>query len=237
VRARTSSGIAAILERILVTIGVVCLLAYGWMWFGIHRQQADEYVKAQRMLTARDCCEPLEPPTPITATAGLVGQLDIPRVRVSAVVIEGDGESVLRSAVGYLPDTPPPWQPGNSAVAAHRDRLFRPLQGIRVGDDIWLATPHGDFHYRVRRTLVVNPGDVWVLDALPHVNLTLITCFPFVYVGHAPQRFIVQAEKIQARARLGYRPEYSSPSLLVNDSSMPVRRGGGGRSRSHLSRV
>ena len=76
-----------------------------------------------------------------------------------------------------------------------------------MGDDIWLATPHGDFHYRVRRTLVVNPGDVWVLDALPHVHLTLITCFPFIYVGHAPQRFIVQAEKIPATARLGYNPD------------------------------
>jgi sortase A len=75
-----------------------------------------------------------------------------------------------------------------------------------VGDDIWLATSHGDFDYRVRRRLVVNPGDVWVLDALPHVNLTLITCFPFVYVGHAPQRFIVQAEKIQARGTLATAP-------------------------------
>jgi sortase A len=112
-----------------------------------------------------------------------------------AVVMEGD-ETVLQSAVEYLPDTPPPWQIGNGALAAHRDGIFRPLRGIRVGDDVLLATPRGDFHYRVRRTLIVNSGDVWVLDPLPHVNLTLITCFPFVYVGHAPQRFIVQAEKI-----------------------------------------
>jgi sortase A len=108
----------------------------------------------------------------------------------------GDDEEVLTSAIGYLRDTPPPWLPGNSALAAHRDRLFRPLERIRVGDDIWLATPYGDFEYRVRRTLVVEPTDLWVLDPLPAVGLTLITCFPFGYIGHAPHRFIVQAEKL-----------------------------------------
>jgi sortase (surface protein transpeptidase) len=101
------SRIVRILERLLSAISVVCLLAYGWTRFGIYRHQADEYVEAQRMLTARDRGEPLEPPTPITATAGLVGQLDIPRLRVSAVVVEGDDERVLQPAVGYLPDTPP----------------------------------------------------------------------------------------------------------------------------------
>ena len=87
-----------------------------------------------------------------------------------AVVMAGDDEEVLTSAIGYLRDTPPPWLPGNSALAAHRDRLFRPLERIRVGDDIWLATPYGDFQYRVRRTLVVEPTDLWVLDPLPAVS-------------------------------------------------------------------
>ncbi len=102
--------------------------------------------------------------------------------------------------MGYLPDTPLPWQPGNSALAAHRDRLFRPLERIRVGDDIWLSTEHGDLQYEVSRTLIVNPNDVWVLNPSPDANLTLITCFPFSYVGHAPKRFIVQAKKIQTPA-------------------------------------
>jgi sortase A len=79
--------------------------------------------------------------------------------------------------------------------AAHRDGLFRPLRSIRAGDEIALTTRHGSLQYRVRRTLVVGPRDVWVLGAVPHVDLTLVTCFPFSWVGRAPERFIVQAEK------------------------------------------
>jgi sortase A len=112
--------------------------------------------------------------------------------------MRGDADDVLEYAIGYLPDTPPPWRPGNSVLAAHRDGVFRPLQDIRIGDDIRLTTQHGDFLYRVRRTLIVDPGDVWVLDPIPRVSLTLITCYPFVYVGHAPRRFIVQAEKLSS---------------------------------------
>lgn len=90
---------------------------------------------------------------------------------------------------------------GLGAVCVVWDSFFRPLQEIRIGDDIRLSTSHGEFWYRVRRALVVDPEDVWVLDSLPRVNLTLITCFPFSYVGHAPRRFVVQAEKVQAVVR------------------------------------
>ena len=110
---------------------------------------------------------------------GLIGRLDIPRLNISAPVEAGEDAGVLDFAVGYLPDTPLPWKPGNSAFAAHRDRLFRPLERIRVGDDIRLSTIHGDFQYKVSRTLIVNPEDLWVLDPSPDADLTLITCFPF----------------------------------------------------------
>ncbi len=114
--------------------------------------------------------------------------------------------------MGYLPDTPLPWKPGNSAFAAHRDRLFRPLERIRVGDDIRLSTIHGDFQYKVTRSLVVNPKDLWVLDPSPDADLTLITCFPFEYVGRAPKRFIVQARKIE--------PSFET---CVNVQRLPIR--------------
>jgi sortase A len=183
----------------LFAIGIACLAWYGVTLSVIHRTQAGRLVDAELMLTKGEADGRLALPSADPQLAGLVGVLNIPRLHVSAVVLEGDDESVLESAVGYLPDTPPPWQPGNTAVAAHRDRLFRPLQGIRVGDDIRLITRHGEFAYRVRRALIVSPGDVWVLDPLAHVNLTLITCFPFVYVGPAPRRFVVEAEKIEPK--------------------------------------
>ena len=70
------------------------------------------------------------------------------------------------------------------------------LKGVRLGDVLRLKTPHGDFDYRVSETLIVKPEDVWVLDPTPVTTLTLISCWPFNYIGHAPERFIVRAERI-----------------------------------------
>jgi len=132
------------------------------------------------------------------ATGEPIGTLEIVRVGLSGIVIEGDDDAVLDRAIGHLPDTPLPWQAGNSALAAHRDTLFRPLQGVRFGDVLRLKTPHGTFDYRVRDILIVKPEDVWVLDPTPTSVLTLISCYPFTYIGHAPERFIVRAERIPA---------------------------------------
>ena len=108
-------------------------------------------------------------------------------------MVEGDDEDTLNVAVGHLPDTPLPWQAGNSALAGHRDTFFRALKGVRLGDEIRLATSHGELRYRVERTLVIEPDDLSVLEPSPKPGLTLITCFPFSY---APHRFIVQAQQI-----------------------------------------
>ena len=185
-------------EAVLLVVAVVCLSYYGWRTFEIHREQSALSREIQRQdrrdgQDGRDGQDTIIPPGP--PADGVIGELSIPRLKLSAPVKTGDDDSVLDFSVGYLPDTPLPWTPGNSAMAAHRDRLFRPLQDIRTGDEIRLATRYGDLIYRVTKTLVVDPKDVWVLKPLPHVDLTLITCYPFVYVGHAPHRFIVQAEK------------------------------------------
>ena len=125
-----------------------------------------------------------------------VGILEIARIGLSGVVVEGDDEGVLDRAIGHLPDTPLPWQSGNSAVAAHRDAFFRPLKDVRSGDLLRLRTPYGDFDYRVFETLIVAPEDLWVLEPTPVTMLTLISCYPFDYIGPAPERFIVRAERI-----------------------------------------
>jgi len=176
-----------VIERALLTAAIVCLSWYGWRMLEIHREQANATAKLQRTLgTVGDIALP----------DGLIGRLEIPRLRLSAPVKTGDDDSVLDFSIGYLPDTPLPWTPGNSAFAAHRDRLFRPLEHIRNGDEIDLTTTHGRLRYRVLKAFVVSPREVWVLDPIPRVSLTLITCYPFVYVGHAPHRFVVQAEKL-----------------------------------------
>jgi len=126
----------------------------------------------------------------------LIGRVDVPRLKLSAVIAEGDDDSTLGKAVGHLPDTPLPWQPGNVGIAAHRDTLFRPLRNIRLDDEVKVVTPRGEYLYRVRKTQIVNPEDVWVLAPTSTPTLTLITCYPFSFVGHAPKRFVVQAERV-----------------------------------------
>jgi len=131
-----------------------------------------------------------------TTSPNLIGRLEIARVKMSAMVVEGDDEKTLDVAVGHLPDTPFPWQSGNSALAGHRDTFFRPLKDVRVGDEIVLTSLHGELHYRVERTLIVDPQDLSVLKQSTTPMLTLVTCFPFFYVGHAPRRFVVQATRL-----------------------------------------
>jgi sortase A len=184
------------IEYLLLTLAVVCLSWYGWRMYEINRAQALLTAEIHRQdgqarPDRQDSAAPAD---------GVIGELEIPRLKLSAPVKTGGDENVLDFSVGYLPDTPLPWLPGegNSAFAAHRDRLFRPLKDIRAGDAIKLSTRHGDFSYKVVATLIVNPKDVWVLKPIPHVNLTLITCYPFTYIGNAPHRFIVQAERLDA---------------------------------------
>jgi sortase A len=197
-----SSWFVAALEWTLLVAGIVCLARYAWMSREVEKLESENRSAVARMLADRALHQPsaLKPsalePSALGGDPLLIGQLDIPRLRLSAAIRVGDDSDVLGGAVGYLQDTALPWEEGNTALAAHRDRLFRPLRGIRVGDDIQLSTRHGDFQYRVSRTLIVSPADVWVLNSVPGVDLTLITCYPFVYVGHAPQRFVVRARKI-----------------------------------------
>jgi len=128
------------------------------------------------------------------APGSTIGRIEIPRLGVSAMVRAGSDARTLRLAVGHIPGTALPGERGNVGLAGHRDTFFRRLRDIRPDDRIRVVTPEGTFDYRVARTDIVWPRDVWVLDDTDRPVLTLVTCFPFSYVGSAPQRFIVRAE-------------------------------------------
>jgi len=134
-------------------------------------------------------------PAAVTA-GGLIGRIEIPRLGLSEIVMEGSDAHVLRRAAGHVPGTALPGQAGNTAITGHRDTLFRPLRKIRRDDLIRVTTLQGQFLYRVVYAGIVDPGDVEVLDADQGQVLTLITCYPFYFVGAAPQRFIVRAERV-----------------------------------------
>ncbi len=109
---------------------------------------------------------------------------------------EGVDTLTLRRAAGHIPGTALPGQPGNVGIAGHRDRFFRPLRNIRRNDIITLTTLLGEYRYRVVSTKIVSPSDVGVLDPSVNEILTLVTCYPFYFVGSAPSRFIVRAERV-----------------------------------------
>ena len=136
-------------------------------------------------------------PVALTSQRGLIGRLEIPRLGLSVMVTEGDDHRTLRRAVGHIPGTALPGQIGNIALTGHRDTFFRPLRNIRIDDIVTLSTLQGAFRYRVLATQVVSPDHVSVLDPGRNEILTLITCHPFYFVGAAPDRFIVRAERIQ----------------------------------------
>jgi sortase A len=126
---------------------------------------------------------------------GVVGSLEIPRIGVSVMVVEGVDNSDLKRAAGHIPGTALPWESGNVGIAGHRDTFFRPLRSIERDDKITVTTLQGTYRYRVVSTRVVGPKDIQVLSPAGRDSLTLVTCFPFGYVGSAPKRFIVRAER------------------------------------------
>jgi sortase A len=175
-------------EWMLLGIGIGCLSTYAYETIASQRFQAEQVAAFER--ASRSAAA-------LTIRKGsLVGMLDVPRLQLSTPVIEGDDTRTLKRAVGHLPDTPTPWEDGNSAVAGHRDGLFRPLKDVRVGDEIRFRTTRDQFRYRVTKTTIVLPDDVSVLRKQGTSTLTLITCYPFYYVGAAPQRFVIHAERL-----------------------------------------
>lgn len=124
------------------------------------------------------------------------GRIEIPRLGVTAIVREGADEGTLARAVGLIPGAAHPGQSGNTVLAGHRDTFFRPLRKIRVNDRIRLRVPGDVYEYRVAETRVVSPEETDVLQSRGYEELTLVTCYPFRFIGPAPERFIVKATRV-----------------------------------------
>jgi sortase A len=127
------------------------------------------------------------------------GKISIPRIGLSAMIAEGVDDATLRHAVGHFPRSATPDAAGTVALAGHRDTFFRGLARVRLNDLIELETPSGTYQYQVIRTAVVGPEHVELVQRSSNSDLTLVTCFPFYYVGPAPQRFVVQALRLTSQ--------------------------------------
>jgi sortase A len=180
-------------QRVLFASAVAMLA-----WCGFVLGDAWVFQKQVRGQLERQFVAPISLKTPPPAVCGdLIGRIEITRLGLSAMVIEGTDQKTLRRSVGHIPGTALPGQSGNIGFSGHRDTFFRPLRNIRRNDVITVTTPFGEYCYRVVSTGIVSPRDVAVLDPGKTEILTLVTCYPFYFVGSAPDRFIVRAERIE----------------------------------------
>ncbi len=182
-------------RNIFVIIGAVLLSYVGYVLFEASLYQADQTRKFEQALKSATVTRTANPGFVIPEGSSL-GQIRISQIGLTAMIQEGTGEETLQRAVGHIQGTSLPGQRGNVALAGHRDTFFRGLRQIRLGDEITLTTFSGSYRYRVESTKVVEPEETEVLDAVVDDILTLVTCYPFNYIGSAPKRFIVRARKI-----------------------------------------
>ena len=133
----------------------------------------------------------------VAVESGVLGRMEIPRLGVKVAVLEGTTSRTLRLGVGHIAGTALPGEPGNVGIAGHRDTYFRALKNIRTRDTIQIQTATGLSHYEVDWVQTVDPGDTAVLAPSTKSALTLVTCYPFYFIGPAPKRFVVHARSIE----------------------------------------
>jgi sortase A len=189
-------GLVRILANALLGLGSLALLVTIFSYLSSSIYQRSEHEKFASELRAMAIRTPSIAPRFEVNPGSPFGRLEIPRLQLSAMVVEGVGARDLHFGIGHIPGTALPGDSGNVGLAGHRDTFFRKLGQLQPQDAVTLTTLTGVFEYRVVSTSIVSPEAVEVLDPTPEPELTLLTCYPFYYVGNAPQRYIVRARRI-----------------------------------------
>lgn len=197
---------------VLLLAGFACLLVWAWglleptLYQRVQKTQFERQIFERQMGEQPLHAESSQPAVAQTraalktpaASSGwfqrdplVVGEIEVPRLEMSVIVREGMDDATLRKAAGHVPSTALPGEPGNFVVLAHRDTLFRPLRGLETGDSVRVRTASGDFNYWIDSIEVVPPESV-ELSPFAEAGITLVTCFPFDFVGPAPRRFVAR---------------------------------------------
>jgi sortase A len=178
-------------QRILFASGILMLGYCGFVLVDRWVFQKQETAALERFVPQ----ELITSPT-VAAPDGLIGRIQLERLGISVILLEGTSSKTLRRAVGHIAGTALPGQSGNVGIAGHRDTFFRPLRNVQADDIITLSTLRGEYRYRVVSIKIVSPNNVAVLDSDGSQILTLVTCYPFYYLGSAPDRFIIRAIRV-----------------------------------------
>ena len=176
-------------------------LVDAWLFQRRESQDLDRLLRDRRA-ASQVTPQPVSVTSPKVAppvAGSLIGRIEIPRLLLSVVVVEGVDKTSLRRAVGHIPGTALPGEAGNVGLAGHRDTFFRPLKDVKIKDEIRISTLKGSFKYEVESLRIVEPENVGVLAPSGENVLTLVTCYPFYFVGPAPQRWIVRARQVSSQ--------------------------------------
>jgi sortase A len=184
-----------VLKRVFLIAGAGALAYAGVLMTESFTRQRYETLKFDRALTL-----PLNSRSDLVVLGGPIGKIAIPAVGISAIVLEGADAGTLTVAPGHVPGTALPNERGNVAIAGHRDTFFRNLEKIHDGDSVTLTTLGAVYHYRVDSTEIVDPSRTDVLAPEDRATLTLVTCYPFHWIGPAPKRFIVRGHLVNKNA-------------------------------------
>lgn len=182
-------------QRLLFITGILALGYVGFTLLDARLYQASAKRSLESQIQLEKQTHELQP-KPTIRPGDVLGRLDIPRLGISVAVLQGTSSRILRLGAGHIERTPLPGENGNIGIAGHRDTFFRGLKDIRKNDEIQLQTATGLLRYDVEWAKVVEPGDTTVLGPSATENmLTLVTCYPFYFVGPAPRRFVVRAHR------------------------------------------
>jgi sortase A len=188
------SSVLRFAQRLFLWLGVAALAyAGGTAAYAGMYQRYESWTFEQEIGAAKVITTAIVEAVPDVRDGDILGKLTIPRIGISVMFLQGMDEKELLLGAGHVPGTPSPGGDGNVVIAAHRDTFFRKLESIRPGDSIQIATVHHTYEYVVASTEIVDPQDTEPMESGDRQELTLITCFPFYYVGAAPKRFIVHA--------------------------------------------
>jgi sortase A len=181
-------------QRVLLVLGclAVTYAAFTLIYAQIYQQAADNSLNEQ---SRAEKTYGVSLPHAVAREGDVLGRIEIPRLGVAVAVLEGTKSRTLRLGAGHIEGTPFPGEPGTSGIAGHRDTFFRRLKDIRSGDEIRLQTTKGITYYEVDWIQIVAPRDTSVLSSTAKSAITLVTCYPFRYIGSAPERYAVHAHQ------------------------------------------
>jgi sortase A len=203
---RVAGSPKKVVANLFLVIAIGCLGWCGYVYFSSamfqytegrrfdqeREQAAKESGSKSRHVTPHRHSKPSPEPR-----EGTIGRLSVPRLNIKVLVSEGVDDDTLQHSVGHVPGTALPGESGNTAVAGHRDSFFRSLKDLERHDEIVFTTLNGSYRYVVDQMEIVEPSNVSVLEPTDRKTLTIVTCYPFHYIGPAPRRFIVRAHQVE----------------------------------------